>query len=68
MADDEVPVKRYVIYLCDLCVGGAGGECHSPGCALWLKRAPDLALETEYMCVLVDEAEPAPAAPGEVKT
>lgn len=40
----EVAVRWYKIYLCDLCVAGAGGECHSPGCALWMNRAPDMAL------------------------
>jgi hypothetical protein len=28
--------------MCDLCLAGAGGECHVPGCAFWLNRAPDL--------------------------
>jgi len=30
------------IRLCSACLGGEGGECHTPGCALWLNRAPDL--------------------------
>lgn len=41
---DEPPVKRYAVYLCDLCVQGTGGECHSPGCSLWMKRAPGVPL------------------------
>jgi hypothetical protein len=28
------------IYLCDPCLDGAGGECHTPGCALWLCYGP----------------------------
>ena len=32
------------LYLCDLCLNGAGGECYTPGCALWMNRAPDLPL------------------------
>lgn len=40
----EIGVRHVLIYLCDLCLGGAGGECHVPGCALWLNRAPDLPL------------------------
>lgn len=30
--------------ICSLCLDGAGGECHTPGCALWLCRAPDMPL------------------------
>lgn len=37
------PQLNYVeIVLCDLCLDGAGGECHVPGCALWMSRAPDI--------------------------
>jgi hypothetical protein len=35
------------IRLCDLCLTGAGGECHTPGCALFLNRGPDLAIIPE---------------------
>ncbi len=47
--EEEPEVHLYQIWLCDLCVAGAGGECHSPGCSLWLRRAPDLPLMPE-MC------------------
>jgi hypothetical protein len=47
-------VKFYRIWLCELCVAGKGGECHSPGCALFLNRAPDIPV-TEPMC---QEADP----------
>lgn len=30
------------VRICELCMAGKGGECHSPGCVLWLRRAPDL--------------------------
>ncbi len=30
--------------LCDLCLDAAGGECHVPGCIMFLNRAPDLPL------------------------
>lgn len=56
-ADDEVPVHRYLIYLCDLCIGGAGGECHVPGCALWLNRAPDMAIDTDWVAIRQEEGE-----------
>ena len=38
----EIPVRDVTISLCELCINGAGGECHTPGCALWMNRAPDL--------------------------
>lgn len=44
---DEVAVKRYAVYLCDLCVAGEGGICWTPGCALWAKSAPDVPLKPE---------------------
>jgi hypothetical protein len=37
----EVAVRLYAVRLCDLCVTGAGGYCHVPGCALIRKSAPD---------------------------
>lgn len=48
----------YEIYLCRYCISGGGGECHSPGCALFLNRAPDIPV-TEPMC------RPLPAVKGE---
>lgn len=30
--------------LCSACIDGEGGECHTPGCIMWLNRAPDLSL------------------------
>lgn len=43
----EVRVRLVQISLCELCLLGKGGECHVPGCALWLNRAPDLAIHPE---------------------
>ena len=42
--DDTGPVRlrKVTIWLCEPCVNGEGGECHSPGCALWINRAPDI--------------------------
>lgn len=40
--ESRASVHRVVLDLCDLCLGGAGGECHTPGCALWMNRAPDM--------------------------
>jgi hypothetical protein len=40
--EDESKLRRVTLDLCVLCLNGAGGECHSPGCALWINRAPDI--------------------------
>lgn len=40
----EPQVHCVALWLCDLCLDGVGGECHVPGCALYLNRAPDLSL------------------------
>lgn len=32
------------VIICDLCLDGAGGECHTPGCVMWQSSAPDLPL------------------------
>lgn len=46
---DELKVRRVTVYICELCIAGAGGECHTPGCVLWLNRGPDLALHPELV-------------------
>jgi hypothetical protein len=39
------------IRLCDLCLDGAGGECHTPGCVMFINRAPDIPLrDTIVQC------------------
>lgn len=40
-------VNRYIVSLCDDCLCGVGGECHTPGCALWMSVAPDIAIRVE---------------------
>jgi hypothetical protein len=30
--------------LCGRCIEGEGGECHTPGCSLYMNRAPDLSI------------------------
>lgn len=51
---EEIEVKHYDIALCDLCYAGKGGECHTPGCALWCKSAPDVPLRG---CVSAETVE-----------
>jgi hypothetical protein len=43
-SDAEIPTRDVTLTLCELCISGAGGECHVPGCALYLNRAPDIPL------------------------
>lgn len=42
----EPALERVTLMLCSLCLEGKGGECHTPGCALWMVSAPDLPLRT----------------------
>lgn len=44
MSDTNPDLHLVEIVLCTPCMNGEGGECHSPGCAMWLNRAPDLEL------------------------
>lgn len=39
---DWPKLERVTLVLCSACLSGHGGECHTPGCALWLNRAPDI--------------------------
>lgn len=34
-------VRHVLIYLCDDCRLGAGGQCYTPGCAFWMCTAPE---------------------------
>jgi len=54
--DKGADVRQVELSLCDLCLDGAGGECHTPGCALYLNRAPDLALRNSPMVGSIDGA------------
>lgn len=71
--EPEIPVRLVHLWLCDLCLDGKGGECHSPGCSLWLNRAPDLSLRDTPMVTVLDVEQqsvpltgetPAQPAPG----
>lgn len=43
----QIPVRRVTLLVCELCLAGDGGECHVPGCAFWMRRAPDKPLAGE---------------------
>lgn len=36
---DEIRLHRVEFWICDLCLSGAEGECHVPGCAFWFHVA-----------------------------
>jgi hypothetical protein len=38
----EIQLRRVTLNLCEPCINGEGGECHTPGCALWMHSAPDI--------------------------
>lgn len=56
---NEWAVHRYAIYLCDACIQGIGQQCHSPGCALFLNRCPDIPVHVlPYgLCAQIDTIE-----------
>lgn len=68
MGGDEPTLEAVTgtIRICSACLDGAGGECHTPGCILWINRAPDLAIREMLLangCRIRAEAtaeEPAP--------
>jgi hypothetical protein len=37
----DVGLVTVRIDVCTLCLSGAGGECHVPGCMFWMCQAPD---------------------------
>lgn len=36
----EPKTERVIAFICSLCLDGAGGECHTSGCLLWVKQLP----------------------------
>lgn len=40
----ELTLHTVTLTLCSLCLDGAGGECHVPGCSLCRSQAPDIPL------------------------
>jgi len=39
-----ISLHKVTLILCSLCLLGEGGQCHTPGCAMWIKAAPDVPL------------------------
>lgn len=42
------PLRRVMIWLCDPCAAGKGGECHTPGCSFWMLSAPEAPLRAIF--------------------
>lgn len=61
---EEAPSHLVQIWLCGLCLDGKGGECHTPGCALFLNRAPDISLRNSPMVTVLGAREPQPEPDG----
>ena len=57
-ASPGVSLHKIRLTLCSLCLLGEGGECHTPGCSLWINRAPDLPVTLQFWHL--DEAVSAP--------
>lgn len=51
-------LQQIVLTVCGDCLDGAGGECHTPGCALWISTAPDIRLRERAASELAMAAEP----------
>lgn len=63
-SEPEIPVRLVQLWLCDPCLDGKGGECHTPGCSLWMRAAPDLPVR-EQPGVTVRDAAPLALVYGE---
>ena len=48
----KATIRLVAISLCSLCLEGKGGECHVPGCALFINRAPDLPVDARLYNVI----------------
>jgi hypothetical protein len=40
--EETLGLVRVTLVLCTGCLAGKGGECHTPGCSLWMNRGPDI--------------------------
>jgi len=53
---DNPRVHLVKIRLCELCLQGAGEECHTPACALWLHNSPGMPIHPELYEILQEDA------------
>jgi hypothetical protein len=59
---NEPTVHEVRLYLCSLCLDGAGGCCNVPGCALCRRTAPDIAIRDGGMVLSIDGMPAGPYA------
>jgi hypothetical protein len=45
MHDHGDELRTVTVTICERCIAGEGGECHTPGCLLYMNRAPDVPLQ-----------------------
>lgn len=49
---NEPQLERVTLTICSACLDGVGGECHVPGCALWMSTAPDIPIRDKVEIAL----------------
>lgn len=54
----EPRLRRIVVWMCEACIEGEGGECHTPGCVLWINRAPDMGISNHPCFELLPDGAP----------
>jgi hypothetical protein len=54
-------LKRVAIWVCQPCLDGESGECHTPGCIQWMRRGEErLDFQHQYeICPSTPEAKDA---------
>jgi hypothetical protein len=55
------PLARVTLVLCIDCLAGMGGECHTPGCTLWMQPGPTFPIEqrcTTFAPLSDEDGEP----------
>lgn len=53
----EPGLNHVELTICDACLDGVGDECHTPGCALWMSRAPDIPIRDKIDQQLAQRAK-----------
>lgn len=56
----DVNAVTGTIPICDQCIDGVGGECHSPGCLFWASKAPDVPLRDKLESIFGCKIEKLP--------
>lgn len=37
-------LETIACHICNFCLDGVGGECHTPGCLFWMHPAPEISI------------------------